>query len=98
MIRAIGPRAVIKPIEVAQPSDVVQLTDYEPPSVGKVVSVGKHRCDECGCTQAQEFKEGDIVLIPHYGGQEVTIEGETYWFVRLEHIIGHWQADERVSA
>lgn len=97
MLKAIGPRAVIRPIDTAPKSSLVELTDYEAPSVGEVMSIGKHRCDECGCTQGAEFKVGDIVLVPPFGGQDITLGGETYWVVRLEHIIGLWQ-DERVSA
>lgn len=97
MIRAIGPRAVILPLKIVPPARSIELTDEDPPCVGRVISIGKSCCDTCGERMSPGYKEGDIVLIPHWGGQKTMIGDELYWFVRLEHIIGHWLPEAKTA-
>ncbi len=97
-IRAIGARAIIRPIETAPPSTLIQVTDYEPPAVGEVLSVGLARCDGCGEGMRPRFGPGDIVLVAPYGGQEVTVDGVLLWSVRLELVLGHWRPDPAPAA
>lgn len=92
-IRAVGPRAVIKPIDVPPPSGLVTLTDYDPPTVGRILSIGRQSCESCGEPTRPVFKEGDVVLVSPFTGQEITVDGETLWSVRLEHVLGYWQPE-----
>jgi len=55
---------------------------------GMVISVGPGRRDKDGALLPMGVKPDDKVLLPQYGGQEVTIEDEDLVLFRDEDIMG----------
>nr|GEX58376.1 10 kDa chaperonin, mitochondrial-like [Tanacetum cinerariifolium] len=55
---------------------------------GRVVAVGPGIRDSSGKTVPVAVKEGDTVLLPEYGGQEVKLGDKEYHLFRDEDILG----------
>ncbi|PWA64487.1 groES-like family protein [Artemisia annua] len=55
---------------------------------GRVVAVGPGIRDHSGKTVPVAVKEGDTVLLPEYGGQEVKLGDKEYHLFRDEDILG----------
>lgn len=61
----------------------------ETPNSGIVIAVGKgRRSTETGVMMPMTVKEGDKVLFSRFGGQEITVDGETFLVLREEEIFG----------
>jgi len=59
----------------------------EKPHSGTVIAVGEGRYStKTGVLIPTQVKEGDKVLFSKFGGQEVTVKGETYLILREEEI------------
>ena len=66
----------------------------EKPYSGKVIAVGQgRRATETGELIPMTVKEGDNVLFSRFGGQEVTIKGDTYLVLREEEIFAVLPSD-----
>ncbi|KAG0478749.1 hypothetical protein HPP92_013468 [Vanilla planifolia] len=55
---------------------------------GKVVAVGPGARDKDGKHIPVALKEGDIVLLPDYGGTEIKLEDKDYHLYREDDILG----------
>ncbi|KAH9610872.1 hypothetical protein KSS87_016961 [Heliosperma pusillum] len=55
---------------------------------GKVIAVGPGSRTNDGTVIAVSLKEGDTVLLPEYGGQELKLEDKTYHLYREEDVLG----------
>ena len=53
----------------------------------RVIAVGKGKEDKNGNLMPISVKEGDVVLMDKYSGQEVTLDNEEYVIVRADDII-----------
>lgn len=61
----------------------------ETPNSGLVVAVGNgRRSTETGVLMPMTVKKGDRVLFSRFGGQEVTVEDETFLVLREDEIFG----------
>ena len=94
MLRVIGPRVLLKPIEATPRSSLVALTDKAWSFAAEVIGIGTQYCQECGSGRLTGLEVGDVVYIPATAGQEVTMHGEIYWIVRLDEIGGVFVAPE----
>ena len=92
-LRVVGPRVLLKPIQQAQRSELIHLTDTEPPTVGEVVGVGSAVCSDCGARHQPEFKVGDVVMIPATAGTEITVDGEALWVVPITAVLSYWKPE-----
>lgn len=53
----------------------------------KVIAVGPGQKDKDGNMVAMPVKEGDVVLMDKYAGQEIELDGEEYHILRSDDII-----------
>jgi len=53
----------------------------------KVIAVGKGKIAKDGTHIAASVKEGDLILMDKYSGQEVTIDHEEYVIINIDDII-----------
>lgn len=53
----------------------------------KVIAIGSGKRLEDGSTLSIPVKEGDIILMDEYAGQEVTVEDEEYIVLKADDII-----------
>ena len=61
----------------------------ETPNSGVVITVGNgRRSTETGVLMPMTVKKGDRVLFSRFGGQEITVDGETFLVLREEEIFG----------
>lgn len=90
-LRPIGDRIIIKQqeAETKTPSGlIIPDNAKERPHRGEVMAVGPGRALPSGDTRPLDVKAGDVVLYGKYTGSEVKVEGESYWILREEDILG----------
>lgn len=90
MIRPLGDRVVVKPLEaekVTKGGIVLPDSAKEKPQEGKVVAVGPGRVTDDGKQIPVDLKEGDVVLYAKYGGTEISIDGEQYMVLNERDIL-----------
>ena len=92
-IRPLGDRILVKRIEeelVTATSIVLPESAKEKSQRGEVVRLGDGRQLENGERASFQVKEGDTVLLPKFGAQELNIEGDDdsdYLMVREEELL-----------
>jgi chaperonin GroES len=93
-VRPLGDRILVQRIEeenVTQTGIVLPESAKERSQRGTVVRVGDGRQLESGERAAFQVKEGDTVLLPKFGAQELNIEGNKdesdYLMVREEELL-----------
>lgn len=90
-LRAIGDKVVIKPQEPDKKTAsgiIIPDAAAEKPLRGEVMSAGTGRVLPDGQVRPLAVKAGDHVLYGKYSGSEVKVEGEIYWIVREDEILG----------
>ncbi|KAK9735897.1 hypothetical protein RND81_04G236200 [Saponaria officinalis] len=55
---------------------------------GKVIAVGPGSRTNDGTVIPVSLKEGDTVLLPEYGGQELKLQDKTYHLFREDDVLG----------
>jgi chaperonin GroES len=88
-IKPLGERVLVEPVkagEVEQGGIIIPDSAREKPQEGKVVALGTGKLDESGKVIPFNVKEGDLVLMPKYGGTEVKLNGKEYQIMREEGI------------
>jgi len=81
-IKPLGNRILVKPdTDAAETVGGIYLPDSakEKPQQGKVVAIGP---------DVENVKKGDTVLIPKYGGSDVTIEGTDHQLFSEDSVLG----------
>jgi len=93
-VRPLGDRILVQRIEeenVTATGIVLPESAVEKSQRGKVVRLGDGRQVDGGDRAAFQVKEGDTVLLPKFGAQELSIEGEKdesdYLMVREEELL-----------
>ena len=89
-IRPLGDRVLVEPIEEKEQTVggiIIPDAAKEKPMQGKVIAVGK-KTDKDGKEIAFDVKVGDTVLLPKYGGTEVTLGEQKLQLVREEDLLG----------
>jgi chaperonin GroES len=66
---------------------VIPDSAREKPQRGAVIAIGLGKLREDGSRQQPDVTAGDTVLFGKYGGQEVTIDGETYLIMREDDVL-----------
>jgi chaperonin GroES len=62
------------------------------PNEGEVVAVGPGIRDVNGTLHTPTLKQGDVVLLPTYGGSEVKVDGEELHLFREDDILGKFSS------
>lgn len=91
MLKPLGDRVVVKPVEAESVSaGGIFLPDSakERPQQAIVVAVGPGKTLDNGTTVAVEVKEGDRVVYSKYGGTEIKVGGEEVVILRQDDILG----------
>ena len=91
MLKPLGDRVVVKPVEAESVSaGGIFLPDSakERPQQAMVVAVGPGKTLDNGTTVAVEVKVGDKVVYSKYGGTEVKVDGEDIVILRQDDILG----------
>ncbi len=90
MLKPLGARVLIKPLEAEEKSAggiILPEAAQERPREGKVVAVGPGALDDQGETMGVRVEEGDVVIYASYGGTEIKIDGEEYLIVSEDDIL-----------
>ena len=90
-IEPLGDKIVILPQEEEEQmygNIIVPDTGQERPEIGKVVAVGEGRVTNNGAIIKNQLEEGQIVMVPKFGAQVVTVESETYIIASENDILG----------
>ncbi len=91
MLKPLGDRVVVKPVEAESVSaGGIFLPDSakERPQQAIVLAVGPGKTLDNGTTVAVEVKEGDKVVYSKYGGTEIKVDGEEVVILRQDDILG----------
>lgn len=88
-LRPLGNRVLAQRLEAEETKGGIILPDSakKKQETAKVVSVGPGKRDKDGNLMPVPVKEGDVILMDKYSGQEVTLSDEEYVIVRGEDII-----------
>ncbi|GAK41074.1 co-chaperone GroES [Paenibacillus urinalis] len=84
MIRPLGERVLVEPIEQEQTTALgIVLPDSakEKPQEGKIIAVGAGSLKD-GVRVPLEVKEGDRVIFSKYAGTEIKYEGKEYLIMK----------------
>ena len=74
--------------EVKKGGIIIPDTAKEKSQEGKVIAVGPGKMNEfTGQIIPVDYKVGDIVLMPKYGGTEIKKDGKEYQIIREEDIL-----------
>ena len=90
-IMPLGDKIVILPKEESEQmygNIIVPETGQDKPEIGTVVAVGEGRVTNQGAIIQNQLKEGQIVMVPKFGAQMVTVEGETYIIASENDVLG----------
>ena len=87
----LGDRIVIFPLDEGEQqygNIIVPDMGKEKPEMGKVLAVGEGRVTDQGAIIQNQLKKGEIVIVPKFGAQVVTIDGETYIIASENDVLG----------
>ncbi len=89
-IRPLGERVLVEPVEEGETSKggiIIPDSAKEKPQEGKVIAVGTGKLDKDRQPLPFNVKEGDLVLMPKYGGTEVKMDDKVYQIMREDDIL-----------
>ena len=69
-------------------SIIVPDMGKEKPEMGEVLAVGEGRITPEGAIVQNQLEKGQVVMVPKFGAQVVTIESETYIIASENDILG----------
>ena len=87
----LGDKIVILPQEEGEQmygNIIVPDAGKEKPEIGKVLAVGVGRVSSNGVLIDNTLEVGDIVMVPKFGAQVVTVENETYIMASENDVLG----------
>jgi chaperonin GroES len=87
----LGDKIVILPQEEGEQmygNIIVPDAGKEKPEIGKVLAVGVGRVSTNGVLIENTLEIGDIVMVPKFGAQVVTVENETYIMASENDVLG----------
>ena len=87
----LGDKIVILPQEEGEQmygNIIVPDAGQEKPEMGTVLAVGEGRITPEGAIVQNQLKEGQVVMVPKFGAQIVTVESETYIIASENDILG----------
>jgi chaperonin GroES len=91
MIRPLGNRVLLKPLEEEEKSAggiVLPDSARKKPQQGKVVAVGPGKTLEDGRLVPLSVKVGDVVVYPEFGGTELKIKDKEYVIIDEDSLLG----------
>ena len=89
-IQPLGNRVLIKRLEAEEKLKggiILPDTAKKKQELARVVATGTGKQSKDGKNQPMPVKEGDLVLIEKYSGQEITFEDEEFVILRAEDVI-----------
>ncbi len=90
-IRPLQDRIIVKRIEEEETSKggiIIPDAAKEKSQEGKVIAVGKGVIRDDGKLQKLDVKRGDRVLFGKFAGTEVTLDGDEYFIIREDDVLG----------
>jgi chaperonin GroES len=91
-LRPLMNRVLIKkaePLTKTKGGILLPESKQEQLNFGTVVAVGPGRILDNGSLRAPTVKEGDVVLLPEYGGSKITLgDNEDYFLYRDDDLMG----------
>ncbi|WP_372807890.1 co-chaperone GroES [Pontiella sp.] len=89
-IRPLGGRVLVEPVKNGEEQKggiIIPDSAKEKPQQATVVALGTGEPDDQGKPQPFNVKEGDLVLMPKYGGTEVKFDGKEYKIMREDELL-----------
>ena len=90
-IEPLSDKVVILPQEEGEQmygNIIVPDAGKEKPEIGKVLAVGVGRVSTNGVLIPNTLEVGDLVMVPKFGAQVVTVENETYIMASENDVLG----------
>lgn len=89
-IKPLGGRVLVEPVKNGEEQKggiIIPDSAKEKPQQATVVALGTGVPDDQGKPQPFNVKEGDLVLMPKYGGTEVKFDGKEYKIMREDELL-----------
>ena len=90
-IEPLGDRVVILPLEEEEQTYgniIVPDMGKENPEMGTVLAVGEGRITPDGAIVKNQLEVGQVVMVPKFGAQVVTVENEIYIIASENDVLG----------
>jgi len=90
-ITPLGDKVVIRPIEDEEETYgniIIPDMGKERPEMGTVLAVGPGRINANGTLIPNKIEVGQVVLVPKFGAQTVTVDRETYIIASENDVLG----------
>jgi len=80
---------LVKAIQIEKRGMAVKPANYEDkPNIGEVISVGTGRVFDTGVVEPIDLKKGDTILFNMYSATKYNLDGNEYYVIRIEDVIG----------
>jgi chaperonin GroES len=89
-IRPLHDRLVVRRLEEGEQKRggiIIPDSAKEKPQRGEVIAIGQGKLNDDGDRIPPDVKTGDVVLFGKYGGQEITLDGETLLIMREDDVL-----------
>ena len=89
-LQPIGNRVLVQRLEAEETAKggiILPDTAKKKQETAKVVAIGPGKTDKNGALVPMPVKEGDVILMDKYSGQEVTLDDEEFVILRSDDII-----------
>jgi len=89
-IKPLADRVLVEPLEeqeIKKGGIIIPDTAKEKPQQGRVIAVGPGKMDDNGKLSPMSVKKDDLVLMPKYGGTEITVNDKKYQIIREDEIL-----------
>ena len=89
-VRPLHDRIIVQRIEEGEQKIggiIIPDSAKEKPQQGKVFAVGAGKVKDDGSRQPLDVTDGDTIRCGKYSGQEITIDGEVYLFMREDEVL-----------
>src|SRR4029079_16313029 len=99
-IRPLYDRIVVKRIEqkeTMQGGLYIPDSAKEKPQEGEVVAVGKGKRLQDGKVIPLDVQPGDRILFGKYSGSDIKLDGQEYWIMREDEVLGILDAQPQVA-
>ena len=93
----LGDKVVIRPIEDEEETYgniIIPDMGKERPEMGTVLAVGPGRINGNGTLIPNKIKEGQVILVPKFGAQTVTVDRETFIIASENDVLGILNREE----
>src|SRR6059058_2441227 len=90
-VRPLHDRIIIQRLEEGERQVggiIIPDSAKEKPQQGHVIAAGNGKAKDAGTRQTPDVKAGDVILFGKYSGQEIKFDGQDYFIMKEDDVLG----------